>query len=118
MKNKIEYFWETHYKFELFLKSIFGDAYKTKYSMTGNGIYKLVTIDNQIYELKYTQAKKMLNADDKQARDKNKVYIIDKIVSNLKDGTEYTISGGKFICFPVLDWIDKDEIIAKRSMPQ
>lgn len=113
--NKIDYFWETEYKFGEFLKSIF-DTYKRKYSLAGNGIFNLVTVNNQLYEIKYTQAKSKLTSDN-HAIDTNKKIIIDTITSNLKT-KDFTISGGKFITFPVNSWIAKVEIIKKLKMPE
>ena len=40
----LEYFWETEYKFGEFLKQIFGEQYKRKYSLEGNGIFNLILI--------------------------------------------------------------------------
>ena len=50
----LEYFWETEYRFGEFLKELFGDAYRRKYSLEGNGIFNLLYINGKIYEIKYT----------------------------------------------------------------
>ena len=116
MENKYEYFWETEYKFASFLKSIFSNYnYRRKYSLEGNGIFNLVTINNKIYEIKYTKATKM-GINDNHAIDSDKKFIIDTIVNNLKTD-EVAVFGGKFITFPVAEWIAKVEIIKKLKMP-
>lgn len=115
----IEYFWETSYKFGEFLKSIFGEnVYKRKYSLEGNGIYNLLYINNNIYEVKYTQSKSKLQNDNHNFTD-DKEYIINTIVNNLKcNKDKITINGGKFITFEILNkWIAKVEIIKKKSEP-
>ena len=112
----LEYFWETEYKFGEFLKSIFGDAYRRKYSLTGNGIYNLISYSGKLYEVKYNQAKTKLVADN-HAIDAEKGYIISQITKNLKT-QDVTISGGKFITFPVQEWIAKVEIVKKIKEPK
>ena len=52
----IEYFWEYDYKFGEFLKKYFPNTYQRKYSMTGNGIYNLITVNDKVYEIKFTEA--------------------------------------------------------------
>ena len=97
---KKEYFWEYGYQFGEFLKKIFQDKYKRKYSLEGNGIYNLLYIDNKIYEIKFTETKKLLENDNKKFTDKNKLFIVEEITKNLKN--DFTVNGGKFITF-VLD---------------
>ena len=113
MNNRI-YFWETEYPFRKFLQSIF-PTYKTKYSLTSDGIFNLVTINNKIYEIKYTKAIKM-GSNDNHTVDNDKKYIIDNIVNNLKTNN-IAIFGGKYITFPIGQWIAKIEIIKKLKMP-
>lgn len=113
--NQFQYFWESDYKFGKFLQKIFQDKYRRKYSLVGNGIYNLVTIDNKIYEIKYTESKKGMIPSDNHAIDIQKKYIIDEIVNNLK--CESNISGGKFITFPIGKWVAKVEIIKKLKEP-
>lgn len=116
-ENKLEYFWETSYRFGEFLKRIFGEGvYKRKYSLAGNGIYNLLFINNKIYEVKYTETKKMLENDNHVFKD-DKEFIISTIANNLKD-INVTINGGKFITFPVHSWIAKVEVIKKLKMPE
>jgi len=114
MKREYLYFWETNYPFGEFLNKIF-ENYKRKYSLTGNGIYNLIFINNKIYEVKYTETKTML-LNDNHSIDADKKFIIDTIVSNLKTD-KFAINGGKFITFPVENWIAKVEIIKKLKMP-
>lgn len=114
--NKVEYFWETEYKFGEFLKKIFGEQiYKRKYSLEGNGIFNLLYLNNKIYEIKYTQSKNGMIASDNHAIDVDKKFIIDTICDNLK--TEANVSGGKFITFAVQNWFAKVEIIKKMKEP-
>lgn len=113
-KKKYEYFFETEYPFAMFLKSIFTN-YQRKYSLTGDGIFNLVTIDNKIYEIKYTKALKM-GSNDNHAIDNDKKYIIDTIVNNLKTD-KIAVFGGKYVTFPIDQWIAKIEIIKKLKVP-
>ena len=116
MEQKLLYFWETEYKFGEFLKEIFGEeVYKRKYSLEGNGIFDLLYIDNKIYELKFTQATRMLNTDNKKITDKNKEFIMNTIIENLD--TEVAAASGKFLSFAVDKWIAKVEIIKKLKEP-
>lgn len=112
----IDYFWETEYKFGEFLRKIFGDAYRRKYSLEGNGIFNLLTINGKLYEIKYTQAKTHTKSDTHKFTD-DKEFIINTITSNLKTNTYY-VSGGKFITFPVGSWIGKVEVIKKLKEPK
>lgn len=117
-KTSYTYFWETEYKFGKFLEKCFGDTFKRKYSLEGNGIFNLLYIDNHIYEIKYKQAKTLAATDNKSISDKNKKFIIDTITTNLKEGTEYSVVGGKFIYFPVAQFIGQIEIIKKLKEPK
>lgn len=118
MENKkYEYFWETSYPFAMYLKKLFPNEYKRKYSLTGDGIFNLLYIDNKIYEIKYTETRTMMTNNLKEASDKNKKFIIDKIVSNLQADTSYSIANGKFITFPVAQFFAKVEIIKKMREP-
>ena len=112
----IEYFWETEYKFAQFLKKIFGDNYRRKYSLEGNGIYDLVTLNNKIYHIKYSSTRTMTKADNRIA-DADKQYIIETITNNLKN-KNYATSGGKIITFSIGSWIAKVEIIKKINEPK
>lgn len=113
-KKKYENFWETEYSFAMFLNSIF-DNYERKYSLSGNGIYNLIIVEGDLYEIKYTQCKVRPKNDNLQL-DRVKKSIVDTIVNNLKTN-DITISGRKFITFPVANWIAKVEIIKKLKMP-
>ena len=114
--KKYDYFWETKYPFEQFLAKIFkNNEYQTKCSLTGNGIFYLVKVNNKLYEIKYTSTSKMGIADNHNL-DNDKKFIIDTIVNNLTTDN-YVVFGGKYITFPVAQWIAKVEIIKKMSMP-
>ena len=115
MERRYENFWETEYPFRKFLQSIF-PTYKTKYSLVGDGIFNLVTIDNKIYEIKYTKATSM-GFNDTHKIDNDKKYIIDTIINNLKTD-KIAIFGGKYITFPISQWIAKVEIIKKKAEPK
>ena len=113
-RKDMDYFWEIKYPFGEFLKEIFENQYKRKYSLTGNGIYNLLYINNKIYEIKLTETKTLLKNDNSLFRD-DKGYIIENITKNLD--TEFTVSGGKFITFKVGPWKAKIEIIKKIKEP-
>lgn len=119
MENKLEYFWETEYKFGEFLKEIFGkDVYKRKYSLEGNGIYNLLYINGKIYDVVYKQCKSKLQNDSHRFTD-DKEFIINTIIENLKCKKEdIVVNGGKFITFPVHEWIAKVEIVKKLKEPK
>lgn len=110
----VEYFWETNYRFVEFLQKIFGDNFKRKYSLQGNGIFNLLYLNGKIYEIKYTQAKKHVEIDNHKFTD-DKEYIVNEIVKGLK--CDSFVNGGKFITFPVDKWIAKVEIIKKLKEP-
>ena len=119
--EKYEYFNDYEYPFGSdFLKSIFNDNYKKKYSMIGDGIFDLIFYNNKIYYAKLSQGKNMLVNDGKKAfRDADKDIIIEKICNKLQENNiEYTVNGGKFITFKYNDFIFKVEFIKKAVMPQ
>ena len=115
MSNKYEYFWETKHLFEEMLGRVF-PTFKIKYSLTGNGIFDLIFIDNKIYEVKYTKTT-VMGEDDNSKIDKDKEFIIRNIVNNLKTD-KVAVFGGKYITFPVANWIAKVEIVKKLKMPE
>ena len=121
MKNQkgeiIEYFWELEYPFFLLLKKIFQEKCKRKYSLNGNGIFNLIYLDGKCYEVKFSQAKKMLENDNRTYSDKNKELIIKSIIENFKNIKEYSINSGKYITFTIGDWIGKIEVIKKIKEP-
>lgn len=110
----IEYFWEYDYKYGEFLKKIFPNTYKRKYSMTGNGIYNLILVNDKIYEAKFAQATNMVEDNGKMTTDNLKNKIINNICANLKN--KYSINNGK-IYFKLGRWVAKVEIIKKMKMP-
>lgn len=110
----VEYFWEYDYKFGEFLKKIFPNTYKRKYSMDGNGIYNLILIQDKVYEVKFSQANSMLVDNEKLTTDKVKNKIIENIYSNLKN--KYTINNSK-ITFKLGNYVAKVEIVKKMKMP-
>ena len=79
MIKVIEYFWEYEYKFGEFLQKIFPNTYKRKYSMTGNGIYNLIIVNDKVYEVKLSQATSMLEDNNKLTTDSLKNKIINSI---------------------------------------
>jgi len=116
LNKKVDYFWEYDYAFgEYFLKELFGEAYKRKYSMEGNGIYNLIYgSDDKIYDVKLTQAKKMVEGDELTSRNFYQCIIADLIVKNLPNAT---VSKKKIITFPLGDTIAKIEIVKKMKEP-
>lgn len=111
----VEYFWEYDYKFGEFLKKIFPNTYKRKYSMTGNGIYNLILVNDKIYEVKLSQTNSMLIDNNLLTTDKMKNKIIENIIDNLK--SNYTVNNGK-VTFKLGKFIAKVEVIKKVKMPE
>ena len=111
----VDYFWEYEYKFGEFLKKIFPNTYKRKFSMTGNGIYNLIIIQDKIYEVKFSQTTKLIEDNRVLTKDKIKNKIIENITNNLKNN--YTVNNGK-ITFKLGKFIAKIEIIKKLKMPE
>lgn len=120
--KKIDYFWELEYSFgEVFLKEIFQDKYKRKYSMIGDGIFNLVFLEDKIYDISFKKTNSFMLNDGKSAlRDKGKDYIVQKIVEALeKENVKYTVNSGKYITFEIQNnYIAKVEIVKKTKMPQ
>jgi hypothetical protein len=116
LKKKVEYFWEYDYDFGIvFLKSLFGDSYKRKYSQSGNGIYNLVYgTDGNIYELKLTQATKLIANDTTPSRNKYQCEMADLVAQSLPGST---MSKKKFITFPLGKSFGKIEITRKLKEP-
>lgn len=112
----MEYFWEYEYPFAQFLKKIFPNTYKRKYSMTGNGIYELVIVGDKIYEIKFSQAKTMLADNNMLTTDKLKNKIIQNMLDNFTN-TNLTVNNGK-ITFKLDKYIAKIEVIKKTKMPE
>ena len=129
MNNKYEYFWETEYPFTEFLKKIFGDSFKRKYSLQGNGIYNLLFLDGGIYEVEYKQGKSHFN----KVRDRHEINdypdcgsaryggatkqeILYKIGDALKTDEDYAKSAE--MSFPVGSWIAKIKIVKKQNEPK
>lgn len=118
--EKKEYAWEYEWPFgELLRESFPAGSYRRKFSMAGNGIYNLVTLDGKLYDISFKAAKKMLPDDGKKAfRDETK----DKVIEILKDklsqlGVNYTVNSGKFITIDLFGCIMKAEIVKKSIEP-
>lgn len=114
--NEIEYFWELEKYFVEFLQNLFPNNYKRKFSLEGNGIFNLLIMDNgDIYEIKFSQGKKMIDNTQKETTDKQKNEIMNIIMNNLKN--KYARDGGK-ISFKLDKYIIKLEFVKKRAMPK
>lgn len=113
----MEYFWEYDYKFGEFLKKIFPNTYQRKYSMTGNGIYNLILVNDKIYEIKFSETKSFLTDNNQLTKDALKNKIIQNIIDNFKEGTKLTVNNGK-VTFKLGNFIAKVEVIKKLKMPQ
>lgn len=102
-----------------FLQNLFQDNYKHKYSLSGNGIYNLVLIDNKIYDIQLKKATTLLADDGKKAfRDATKDLVIEMIVNKLKENNvNCAVNSGKFISFKHYNYIFKIEVTKKTSMP-
>lgn len=120
-EKKVEYFWEYEYPFaEIFLKDIFGDDYKRKYSLTGDGVFNLVFLNDKIYDISFKETKSMVLNDGKSAlRDTTKNAMVKQITDALdKENIEYTVNSGKYITFKIKNkYIAKLEIVKKMKMP-
>lgn len=116
--KKVDYFWEYEYPFaEYFLKEIFPvNTFKRKCLLKDSGIVNLVYWNNKIYEIKFTQAKSIVENDNSITTDKDKNEIVNIIRYNLP--VEYTINKGKFITFKLGNYIAKIEIIKKMREPE
>lgn len=119
LNKKVDYFWEFEYIFGEFIKELYNDKYKRKYSLGGNGIYDLLYLNDKIYELKFTQTKTMLTDDSKRTTDSNKNNIIETLIAAFDDkNIEYTVNSGKYITFKIQNnYIAKIEIIKKLKEP-
>ena len=119
--EKKTYTWEYDYPFgEDFLKFIFKNDYKRVYTLSGDGIFNIVTLGDKIYSIDLKDTKSLLANDGKKAfRDETKDIVITSIADGLnKLGLEYTINSGKFITFKMFDNIFKIEVIKKAVMPK
>ena len=130
MNKKLDYFWETEYYFTEFLKKVFGDSFKRKYSLTGNGIYNLLFVDGGIYEIDYKQGNVHFPNKVNNRHDGNsypdcgavryggptKQEILYKIGDALKTDEVYAKSAE--MSFPVGSWIAKIKIVKKVAEPQ
>ena len=110
-----EYFWEYEYSFGEFLKKIFPNTYKRKYSLKGNGIYNLILVNDKIYEVKFKQATKILQDNNIYTSDSIKNKIIDNIRTNLKN--KNIINSG-ILFFNLDNFVAKVEVIKKMKMPE
>lgn len=111
----VEYFWEYDYKFGQFLQKIFPNTYKRKYSMSGNGIYNLILVQDKIYEVKLSQTTSMLSDNSTLTTDKLKNKIIQNIVDNMKN--QPNINNGK-LTFKLGAFTAKVEVVKKMKMPE
>lgn len=111
----VEYFWEYDYKFGQFLQKVFPNTYKRKYSMSGNGIYNLILVQDKIYEIKLSQTTSMLSDNSTLTTDKLKNKIIQNIVDNMKN--QPNINNGK-LTFKLGTFTAKVEVVKKMKMPE
>lgn len=118
--EKKGFFWEYDYPFGEFLReSLPAGSYRRKFSMTGNGIYNLVTLDGKLYDVFLKSATKLLPNDGKKAfRDTTKDKLIDLLKDKLSQlGINCTVNSGKFITFELFNFIAKLEIVKKTTEP-
>lgn len=118
--EKKGFFWEYDYPFGEFLReSLPAGSYRRKFSMTGNGIYNLVTLDDKLYNVILKSTTKLLPNDGKKAfRDTTKDKLIDLLKDKLSQlGINCTVNSGKFITFELFDFIAKLEIVKKTTEP-
>lgn len=118
--EKKQYFWEYEWPFSEFLReSLPEGSYRHKFSMVGNGIYNLVTLDDKLYDISLKSTTKLLPNDGKKAfRDTTKDKLIDLLKDKLSQlGVNYTVNGGKFITFELFGFVAKLEIVKKTTEP-
>lgn len=116
LNKKIDYFWEYQYSFgEYFLKQIFKDSYKRKFSKDGDGMLNLIMLDNKVYNIDLKETNNYLLNDNKKAfRDSTKDIIIEKIKKVFDEkNIKYTVNSGKFITFQLGNTIAKIEVVKK-----
>lgn len=118
--EKKQYFWEYEWPFSEFLReSLPEGSYRHKFSMVGNGIYNLVTLDDKLYDISLKSATKLLPNDGKKAfRDTTKDKLIDLLKDKLSQlGVNCTVNSGKFITFELFGFVAKLEIVKKTTEP-
>lgn len=118
--EKKQYFWELEWPFSEFLReSLPEGSYRHKFSMIGNGIYNLVTLDGKLYDVSLKSTTKLLPNDGKKAfRDTTKDKLIDLLKDKLNQlGINCTVNSGKFITFELFGFIAKIEIVKKTTEP-
>ena len=118
--EKKQYFWEYEWPFSEFLReSLPEGSYRHKFSMTGNGIYNLVTLDDKLYDITIKSTTKLLPDDGKKAfRDTTKDKLIDLLKDKLSQlGINCTVNSGKFITFELFGFVAKLEIVKKTTEP-
>lgn len=118
--EKKQYFWEYEWPFGEFLReSLPEGSYHHKFSMVGNGIYNLVTLDDKLYDISLKSTTKLLPNDGKKAfRDTTKDKLIDLLKDKLSQlGINCTVNSGKFITFELFGFVAKLEIVKKTTEP-
>lgn len=118
--EKKEYLWEYEWPFGEFLReSLPEGSYRHKFSMVGNGIYNLVTLDDKLYDISLKSTTKLLPNDGKKAfRDTTKDKLIDLLKDKLSQlGINCTVNSGKFITFELFGFVAKLEIVKKTTEP-
>lgn len=118
LNKKVEYFWEYDYSFmNDFLKNIFGEKARRKYSLSGNGIYNLIDgEDGRTYELKLTKARAMVNENSSLSRNSYQNEIMKKLIENINTDN-YSVSKNKILTFKLNNDIMKIEIVRKLKEP-
>lgn len=118
--EKKQFLWEYEYPFGEFLReSLPTGSYRRKFSMIGNGIYNLITLDGKLYDVTLKSTTKLLPNDGKKAfRDTTKDKLIDLLKDKLNQlGVNCTVNSGKFITFELFGFIVKLEIVKKTAEP-
>lgn len=118
LNKKVDYFWEYDYSFmNDFLKNIFGEKARRKYSLSGNGIYNLIDgEDGRTYELKLTKARAMVNENSSLSRNSYQNEIMKKLIENINTDN-YSVSKNKILTFKLNNDIMKIEIVRKLKEP-
>lgn len=109
-----------YYFMDKVLKNIFDKKQMIRrYSLSGEGIFNLLYIDNYIYEFRFKEIKSLLVSDGKKAfRDAKKDEIINAVAAILsKYNLDFAITGGKFISFKHRNYLVQIEIVKKIKEP-
>lgn len=113
----IDYSWEVINKFSWkFLPKVFPNTFKRKFSLTGDGIFDLVLVQDKVYHIKTTEVKILPAPNDLMTRDNIKNKILTQIKNNFTDKAKAYFTDGQ-LYFQANKWNFKVQIIKKDKIP-